>query len=428
MSQDDVFSMFDDEKTRVVRPSPGGAGRPAPAPAPPPPVFASPANLGLDRLFGDNPLVAAALPLLALVPSLRASVQHADVAGLRQRLVGEIETFENKLPRLGVTQENLAMASYALCSLLDETIQNTPWGLQSDWAKNNLALRFRRQALGGEGFFEIVNRLSRQPAQNLPLIELCYLCLSLGLQGRYGNKVDGRNELEKYRTELYLLIQRVRGDFERGLSPRWQGLQDLRNPVLRAVPWWVAAAVALAVLIAAYAGFLFSIDHQSEPARIELAKLAAEKITLAGPVPAPVAKPPVPRLQERFAWLPQDVEVIEGRILRIRNSFEKGSDQVKPAFLPVLQKIAAELASGQDTVWITGHTDSTPIQTLKFPSNWALSVARARQVSDILLGSGVAPGKVEKVEGKADNDPLPQAPNDTPEHHALNRRVDIIIR
>ncbi len=444
MSQDDPFPFFgDDDRTRVQRPSPGGGSRPSPTSgpthAPPaPPVSPTPADLGLDKLCGENPLVAAALPLLSLVPGLRNTLHHADMAGLRQRLSGEIQIFENKISRQGMAQEQVWMATYTLCSLLDETIQNTPWGFQGAWAKQSLSIRFRKEAWGGEGFFEIVGRLSRQPAQNLHLIELCYLCLSLGFQGMYGNKPNGLNELEKQRTELYLLIQRTRGNAERGLSPRWQGLQDARNPLMRAIPWWVVAAVVGAVLILGYVGFLFDINRLSDPTRVKLAALGGEKIKLAlvgqRQLPQAVPPPPVPGRAERFAKLLHEeidknmVEVVDDRTLRIRNSFPSGSDQVKPEFKPMLQKIAGELSAGQDTVWVTGHTDNTPIRNLRFPDNWHLSVARARQVAGILLASGVLTGKVEKVEGKADDEPLPSVPNDTPEHRALNRRVDIIIR
>jgi len=430
MSQDDASS-FDDGRTRV-RPSPGGRSRPGPAAPPPPPrrpAYAEPADLRLDTRAAQNPLVAAALPLLSLVPGLLNTLHHGDVKGLWQRLVDEIAVFENTLPGQGLSREYAWMPTYALCSLLDETVQRTPWGAHSFWGQQTLAVQFRRQAWGGEGFFQIVDRLTRQPAQNLALIELCYLCLSLGFQGRYGTDPNGRGELEKYRNELYRLIQRERGEFERALSPRWQGLQPAQGPLLRRVPGWVAGAVAGVALSVAYALFLFAIDGLSEPVRGELARLGGEKISLAGPRPA--ARPQNPARAERFARLlreeiaQQRVEVADDRTLRVRNAFERGSDQVRPEFWPLLQKIARELGAGQDAVLVTGHTDDTPIQNLRFPSNGALSVARARRVADFLQEAGATRGQVA-WEGRADDEPL--EPNDSPEHRARNRRVDILIR
>jgi len=445
VSQDDPFAPFgDDDKTMIRRPSPGGRGRsksaedltytqPIPPVAPPPhsQEFPLPApGAGLPA-FGDNPVTAAALSLLSLCSRLRNTVAHRDIAGLQQQLVGGIRAFEDRVLRQGMAQEQVRMASYALCTLLDETILNTPWGAQSIWGHQSLLVIFHKEAWGGEKFFQIATHLARQPAQNLYLIELFYLCLSLGFQGKYRIMRDGSNELERYRDELYQLIHRVRGDFERNLSPRWQGLKDVRNALMRFVPLWVVAAVAGGILFLTYLGFLFSISGVSDQTRARLAALGREKIQTAAPLPPPAAKPPVPGRAERFTVLLKDeigqgmVEVIDDRTLRIRNSFPSGSDQVKQEFAPMLRKIAGELGAGQDTVLVTGHTDDTPIHNPRFPSNWDLSVARAKHVAALLLASGALAGRVS-AKGSADGEPL--APNDSPEHRALNRRVDISIQ
>lgn len=402
-----------------------------------------PSQAGRLEAFGDNPVVTAALPLLALVPRLRAATAHRDIDGLKKQLVEEIRVFENALMRQGLGKEAMGMASYALCSLLDETIMNTPWGASSPWGQQTLLILFHKESWGGERFFAYIDGknaqgqqvlsdfLSRQPAKNLPVIELFYLCVSLGFQGKYRIMQNGLNALEQYRSELYQLIQRQRGDFERALSPRWRGLQDARNALARFVPLWVVGAVALGLLFLAYLLFLFAISAASDPARADLAALGREKIQLATPLPAPAVKPPVPGRRERFTQLLAEeirqnmVEVIDDRTLRIRNSFPSGSDQVKPEFAPMLRKIAGELGAGLDAVLVTGHTDDTPIRSARFPSNWDLSNARAKHVADLLLASGAAGGKV-RAKGSADGEPL--APNDTPEHRALNRRVDILIQ
>ena len=446
MSQDDPFSPFGDDKT-IIRPSPGGRGRATPveeplySPQPSPsvsPVSAMPPRAALPDLeagrlsaFADNPVTAAALPLLSLVSRLHNSTTHRDIEGLQRQLFGEVRAFENKILQQGTPQDLTRMASYALCSLLDETILGTPWGWQSDWGQKSLLSIIHKETLGGDKFFPIIEHLRQQPAQNLNLIELCYLCLSLGFQGRYRNVQNGLNALEQYRADLYKLIQRQRGDYERTLSPRWQGLKDVRNALIRFVPLWVVAAVAAAILFLAYLGFLFSINGVSDQTRAQLAALGREKIQTAAVLPPPVVKPPVPGRAERFTRLlageigKDMVEVIDDRTLRIRNSFPSGSDQVKPEFVDMLRKIAGELGAGQDSVLVTGHTDNIPIRSAKFPSNWDLSNARAKHVADFLTASGALSGRV-RSKGSADGEPL--APNDTPEHRALNRRVDILIQ
>jgi len=447
VSQDDPFAPFGDDKT-IIRPSPGGRGRAAPVDDPvypprpdpsPAPVSAMPLGVaypdleaGRHSAFADNPVTAAALSLLSLVSRLHNSTSHRDIEGLQRQLFGEIRAFENKILQQGTPQDLTRMASYALCSLLDETILGTPWGWQSNWGQKSLLSVIHKETLGGEKFFPIIEHLRQQPAQNLNLIELCYLCLSLGFQGKYRNMQNGLNALEQYRADLYTLIQRQRGDYERALSPRWQGLKDVRNALIRFVPLWVVASVAAAILFLAYLGFLFSINGVSDQTRARLAALGLEKISTAAVLPKPVVKLPVPGRVERFTRLlageigKDMVEVIDDRTLRIRNSFPSGSDQVKPEFVDMLRKIAGELGAGRDSVLITGHTDNTPIHSARFPSNWDLSNARAKNVADLLIASGSLMGDKVRSKGGADGEPL--APNDTPEHRALNRRVDILIQ
>lgn len=416
------------------RPSPGGRGwGDAPDAAPPSISIGAEFRVpDLERdsgtLFKDNPVVAAALPLLSLVSELRNSPSHPDIPGLQQRLVGEINALRNTLLRHGVGQGHTDMASYALCALLDETIQHTPWGARSFWGRQSLLSLFYAQTLGGEQFFPMVDGLVQQESQNIYLIELCHLCLSLGFQGQYRLMANCLGELDRYRNRLYDAIQKVRSHYERDLSPRWQGLRENRGALMRTLPPWVAAAVAGAVLVLAYVAFLIALAAASNPPYAALAALSGDPIKMAAPLPQAVPKPP--GRAERFTALLRDeirkgmVEVVDDQLLRVRNSFPSGSDQIKQDFVPMLKKVAGEL-NAKDTVLVSGHTDDRPIHNARFPSNWDLSIARARHVADILMAAGVDIGKVAS-RGSAEGDPL--VANDSDEHRAYNRRVDISIR
>jgi type VI secretion system protein ImpK len=442
VNSDDPFSPFDDEDKTVVRPTPGGRRRTAPASvaiAPePPPIRVSDAQLDARRqaVYGENPLVTAALSLLSLVSRLRNTAVHQSVAELQQQLASELRTFENRVLQQGVSQEHARIASYALCTLLDETVLNTPWGAQSHWGHQSLLVIFHKEAWGGEKFFLFLDRLARQPAQNLDLIELFWLCLSLGLEGKYRIMQNGANQLEHVRDETYQLIQRLRGDFERDLSIRWQGLKDVRNPIIRYVPIWVIAAGTAALLVLAYLGFAFAVNSASDPVARDLFALAKDEVKVSIQTPAPALPTPVPAPKpvaktERFkpvlAWeiSRNMVEVVDDRILRIRNSFDSASDRVKPEFVPMLAKIAKELEAGGDGALVTGHTDNKPIFSARFPSNFELSTSRAKHVAELLETSAALQGRI-RFEGRADYEPL--VPNDSAEHRAINRRVDILIQ
>jgi type VI secretion system protein ImpK len=90
----------------------------------------------------------------------------------------------------------------------------------------------------------------------------------------------------------------------------------------------------------------------------------------------------------------------------------------------VLAKIGIFLAGYTMPVTVSGHTDPIPIRTVRFPSNFQLSKARAEAVAAVLAPSLGNPGRL-KTEGRADSVPI--ADNATEQGRALNRRVEIHI-
>lgn len=430
----------DDDKT-VLRPMPGGrlpdasANRPITQIQPPLNIQAPPINLGEALpIRQSGSLLDLASGMLSLAARLKQTVSYSAVDELKQKLGKEVREFENRTLAAGIPSEQGRMASYCLCTFLDEVIQNTPWGTQSNWGHQSLLIVFHKEAWGGERFFQIVEYLVKQPAQSLLLLEFCYVLLSLGFEGKYRIIPNGLNDLERQRLELYQLIQRVRGDFEPELSPRWRGQNSAKSRLMKQVPLWVFGAVAAGLLILCYLGFAYWINSVSDPVYRDLLKLTVAPTRPS--VDAPASQPAqtqvkaAPRL-ERFQPLLKDeiaanmVEVVDDSVIRVRNSFPSGSDQVKPEFLPMLKKIAKELQNGQESILVTGHTDDKPIVSAKFPSNWSLSTARAKNVLAILQASAQLAGTA-RAEGRADGEPL--EPNDSPEHRAFNRRVDILVK
>lgn len=122
------------------------------------------------------------------------------------------------------------------------------------------------------------------------------------------------------------------------------------------------------------------------------------------------------------------VETAESKIIiRIqeRGSFPSGSADFNPGFLDVIDRISDALVKFTGRVIVAGHTDNVPIYTSRFRSNWELSSARAvTVVHALLMNPGVSPERV-LIEGHADSNPL--VPNDSTDHRAKNRRVELIL-
>ena len=104
--------------------------------------------------------------------------------------------------------------------------------------------------------------------------------------------------------------------------------------------------------------------------------------------------------------------------------FLANSASVQPAFVPLLERIAAILKDQPGSLQVIGYTDDQPIRTVQFPSNFQLSAARAQAVRAIIARAIGDAGRIS-AEGRADADPL--ASNATPEGREQNRRIEIVL-
>jgi chemotaxis protein MotB len=114
-------------------------------------------------------------------------------------------------------------------------------------------------------------------------------------------------------------------------------------------------------------------------------------------------------------------------ILRLpeRLVFERGKAEINPEGKIALTAIADELKGRPVKLRVEGHTDSTPIHTDRFPSNWELSTARATAVIAFFIEKKDFDPDRLSASGYAEFHPI--ADNDTEEGRASNRRVDLVI-
>ena len=116
-----------------------------------------------------------------------------------------------------------------------------------------------------------------------------------------------------------------------------------------------------------------------------------------------------------------------GLIIRLKDDILFGSAeaQLQPNATEALNKIIDILSKIDNPVIIEGHTDSFPIKSAKYSSNWELSTARATSVIDYLVKSKrINPKRLSAV-GYGEYAPV--AENTSNSGRIKNRRVDIII-
>ncbi|CEA01549.1 putative outer membrane protein [Pseudomonas saudimassiliensis] len=209
-----------------------------------------------------NPLTGAAATLLSEVVRLKHSHAAEDLPHLREHLITEIKLFEHRTLQEGMESSQVMAARYVICTTLDEAVVTTPWGNESEWSQMSLLSSFHNETFGGEKFFLLLERLSRNPVKHLAMLELMYLCLSLGFEGKYRVLPRGMQELELIRDSLFRQIRQLRGDIPRDISPHWEGLQHPGGQLIRIIPGWLVALSTVICLAVMYGGFSWVLNEQ----------------------------------------------------------------------------------------------------------------------------------------------------------------------
>ena len=218
---DNPFSEPDDSDRTVIRPAPGGR-RPAAhhrhslhhSTA-----FGVPERAGAARArradaggrrgthqLRSQPADRGRGPAAATAGPPAQHLRQPDPGELRERAIQQVRAFEQAARDGGVPMDQLRPAHYALCASLDDVVLNTPWGSSGAWAARSMVSTFHQEVRSGERFFELLDQLKPNPGNFLPVLELMYLCLSLGFQGQYRLSPRGPGELDRIREDLYTII------------------------------------------------------------------------------------------------------------------------------------------------------------------------------------------------------------------------------
>jgi len=411
------------------------------AEAVPRPVLRAP-DVRIDELVtaNENPILRSAGPLLLMLGRLRVALARASFASLMEQVADAIKFFEKDIRSAGISESQANSAKYLICATADDIVQNIPTEDRHVWTQYSMLSRFFGERVGGVRFFDELTRLKQDPLLNYDVLELQHTCLALGFQGVHRTSAGGISTLQQIQRDLYEILRRVRPKAFRELSPHWRG-QDIASRHSRViVPWWGVAGVVGILLFGLYFLFLYLLNGGVDAAASKMAslydrgKIGIERKVVVPPLPPPPPDPGPTQLQRIRAALAPEIAAGQASadqtanriIIRVGNIilFDSGSATVLPQFKPVAARVAAALDKEPGWIQVVGHTDNSPIGTVRFPSNYALSIERAKNVA-ALLSVGLAKPTRLQTDGKGETSPV--ADNKTPEGRARNRRVEILI-
>ncbi|MFC6762351.1 type IVB secretion system protein IcmH/DotU [Sulfitobacter porphyrae] len=176
----------------------------------------------------------------------------------------------------GVPLSRADQGAWFVAALLDDIALNTPWGGRSGWPRMPLVVSLYGNVDAGERFFDLIEDLMRYPERDPELLELAFLCLSLGFRGKHRvSGAGGEAALSQLRTQMARLL-RDRDAEDAPLAPHWRGVVADDTPARFIVPLWSIGLIAIALITAIYVGLSMRLSARGE-----------QLYTLAGVLPPP---------------------------------------------------------------------------------------------------------------------------------------------
>jgi len=208
-------------------------------------------TISTSRVRLDNELVHLASPVLEIIMQVKAN-RVVPSSDLRRQIDGLLKQLETRGEQAGYKERQIQAAKFSLAAFVDEMVLTAQFPLREQWEKHPLQLEYFGEHLAGVTFFNRLDDLMKDCANDGDVVELFYLCLLLGYKGKY--KIY-------YEQELKTVIEGVADHLRRAnrlrggvLSPHWR-VADQPQPIEdTGIPEWVktAGAIAIAAVVVIY--------------------------------------------------------------------------------------------------------------------------------------------------------------------------------
>ena len=210
-----------------------------------------------------NPFITAASPLIRFVIKLKNNSDEDVMHEIREDLVSKINMYNENASKYGIEENEILVTRYIICTFADELINSTFLGTNNNWSNNSLLSIFHNETYGGENFFHLLDKFLKAPAKYIHILELMYICLSLGFEGKYRVLDRGQIELNNIKDSLFRQIKIVQGREPMNFYSTQEASKD-KYRLFNKISYPVLIISILCLLIIVYASLTFSLDQQDE--------------------------------------------------------------------------------------------------------------------------------------------------------------------
>ncbi len=185
-------------------------------------------NLINNLVIYGSPLLNAAADLLGILVSIPRQSEPQNVDRFRQNLLEGVARFRQNGIHLEYHPSVIEKSCFVLCAAFDEAILYTHWGEKVRWENHSLLSKLFSERNGGEVFFQILDKACQQPGKLVDFIELQYVMLVLGFEGRYREHDEGI--LHEIKSDVYTIVSDYRSESNLPI-PRTPKLPEFKVPI-----------------------------------------------------------------------------------------------------------------------------------------------------------------------------------------------------
>jgi len=187
---------------------------------------------------------------LILILQLRATSDYGNASSLKDRVAEMFDRFERDSRSLGIDNEKVRLAKFALIAFLDETIISSSWTQKDEWLTEPLQLKIFDTFNAGEEFFTYLNELRQRSSSNKDALEIFYLCLALGFKGKY--QLQSPEGLRRVIDDLNMELHPEMYGAVEAISPNGKPRETFIQAAKSRFPLWVYPAAAIIIFFIFY--------------------------------------------------------------------------------------------------------------------------------------------------------------------------------
>jgi len=200
----------------------------------------------------------------ALILQLRATEDFGPPDTLRARLKELLQEAERAAQGQGISAAETRSASFALVSFIDETILSSNWQHKESWLTDPLQKERYDRTDAGEEFFSRVEEMLRHPQRDAEVLEVYYLCMTLGFKGKY--QLHSQGQLRALIETIREQLRKAPGFTAATLAPHGTPEDQAAAAFKSRLPTWVVLALAGALALVIYVAMTFYIESVANSA------------------------------------------------------------------------------------------------------------------------------------------------------------------